>query len=363
MSQALPLRALSIALMALVGVATQARAQNDHSAHGQAAPRATPAPAVAPAATANPAAADPHAGHGAPASGAPSSPSAPATPAAAAATDPHAGQGAPASGASSATAAPAMDHGNMRMQGGSAPPDARDPHAYSNGLKLGSGDYAVPGVPRLMLADEHAFFSLRAETLERRFTRNGGNDTAYGLQAWYGNAFNRAVLKAEGDVAGGKFEEARTELLWGHAVSTFWDTQLGVRLDTGEGPSRQWLAFGIQGLAPYWVELDATAYVGSGGRTALRLEGSYEMLLTQRLVLEPRAELQFYGKDDPERRIGKGLAEASAGLRLRYEFSRQFAPYIGVERAGSFGQTADYVRASGGRPLQTRWVAGVRFWF
>lgn len=251
----------------------------------------------------------------------------------------------------------------MRMQGGSAPPDARDPHAYSNGLKLGSGDYAVPGVPRLMLAGEHAFFSLRAETLERRFTRNGGNDTAYGLQAWYGNAFNRAVLKAEGDVAGGKFEEARTELLWGHAVSTFWDTQLGVRLDTGEGPSRQWLAFGIQGLAPYWFELDATAYVGSGGRTALRLEGSYEMLLTQRLVLEPRAELQFYGKDDPERRIGKGLAEASAGLRLRYEFSRQFAPYIGVERAGSFGQTADYVRASGGRPLQTRWVAGVRFWF
>lgn len=103
--------------------------------------------------------------------------------------------------------------------------------------------------------------------------------------------------------------------------------------------------------------------MGSGGRTALRVEGSYELLLTQRLILEPRAELQFYGKDDPERVIGKGLAEASAGLRLRYEFSRQFAPYIGVERAGSFGRTADYVRAQGGRAQQTRWVAGVRFWF
>ncbi|WP_182111138.1 copper resistance protein B, partial [Comamonas testosteroni] len=97
--------------------------------------------------------------------------------------------------------------------------------------------------------------------------------------------------------------------------------------------------------------------------TALRLNASYELLLTQRLILEPRAEMQFYGKDDPERHIGKGLAEASAGLRLRYEFSRQFAPYIGVERAGSFGRTADLVRADGGRAQQTRWVAGVRFWF
>lgn len=301
MSNALPIRALATTLLALVSVAAQAQAQDDHAAHGHA--------------------------------------------------------------DTQATTVPAMDHGNMQMQGGSAPPDARDPHGYSDGQQLGSGDYAVPGVPRLMMADEHTFASLRGETLERRFTRKGDDSTAYDLQAWFGTTYNKAVVKAEGDIAKGKLEESRTELLWGHAIAPYWDTQLGIRVDNGVGPSRQWLAFGVQGLAPYWFELEATGYVGNDGRTALRLGSSYELLLTQRLILEPRAELQFYGKDDPERRIGKGLAGASAGLRLRYEISRQFAPYIGVERAGSFGRTADYVRAEGGRAQQTRWVAGVRFWF
>lgn len=327
MSKVLPIRALATTLLALVSVAAQAQAQNDHAAHGHADTQATTVPAAPPATPA----ADPHAGHGASATG--------------------------------TAAAPVMDHSNMQMQGGSAPPDARDPHDYSNGQQLGSGDYAVPGVPRLMLADEHTFASLRGETLERRFTRKGDDSTAYDLQAWFGTTYNKAVVKAEGDIAKGKLEESRTELLWGHAIAPYWDTQLGIRVDNGEGPSRQWLAFGVQGLAPYWFELEATGYVGNDGRTALRLEGSYELLLTQRLILEPRAELQFYGKDDPQRRIGKGLAEASAGLRLRYEISRQFAPYVGVERAGSFGRTADYVRAAGGRAQQTRWVAGVRFWF
>ena len=170
MSKALPTRALATTLLALVSVAAQAQAQNDHAAHGQADAQ-TAAPStqtVAPAA-------DPHAGH--------------------------------ATSASGSTAAPAMDHGNMQMQGGSAPPDARDPHGYSNGLTLGSGDYAVPGVPRLMLADEHRFFSLRGETLERRFTRKGDDSTAYDLQAWYGTTYNKAVVKAEGDIAKGKLEE------------------------------------------------------------------------------------------------------------------------------------------------------------
>lgn len=323
MSKALPIRALTTTLLALVSLAAQAQAYNDQ---GEAAPQAITS-AIPPAA----ASADPHAGHAASASG--------------------------------ATAAPAMDHSNMQMQGGSAPPDARDPHGYSDGLKLGSGDYAVPGVSRLQLADEHPFASLRAETLERRFAHKGDDSTAYDLQAWYGTTYNKAVVKAEGEFAKGELEESRTEFLWGHAVAPYWDMQLGLRVDNGEGPSRQWLAFGIQGLVPYWFELETTGYVGNDGRSALRIEGSYELLLTQRLILEPRAELHFYGKDDPERRIGKGLAEASAGLRLRYEISRQFAPYIGVERASSYGHTADYLRAEGDHTQQTRWVAGVRLWF
>jgi copper resistance protein B len=119
----------------------------------------------------------------------------------------------------------------------------------------------------------------------------------------------------------------------------------------------------VQGIAPYWFELDLSAYVGSEGRTALRLEAEYELLLTQRLVLQPRAEFNVYGRSDEERGIGSGLSDATAGLRLRYEITRQFAPYVGIEWAGSFGETEDFARAAGERSNETRWIAGVRFWF
>lgn len=255
-----------------------------------------------------------------------------------------------------------MDHGSMRMQGGPAPADARDPHAYANGLTLESGPYAFPGPRQLRLSDEHAFGSVLLDRLERVDTKDG-NATAYEAQAWFGGTYDRLVLKAEGDVAKGKLEEARTEVLWGHAIASYWDTQLGVRLDSGTGPDRTWLAVGIQGLAPYWFDVDATAYVGSSGRTALRLSGEYELLLTQRLILQPRMEVNLYGRRDEARGLGSGLADATTGLRLRYEFSRQFAPYVGVEWAGKFGQTADFARAEGQRTRQTRYVAGVRLWF
>ncbi|MCL6470603.1 MAG: copper resistance protein B, partial [Ralstonia sp.] len=194
-----------------------------------------------------------------------------------------------------------MDHGSMKMQDGSAPPDARDPDAYSGGYQLGTGKYAL-GDPRhmMMMADAHNFGSVLVDRLEW-VHGNDANATAYELQARFGSVYNKAVLKAEGDVSKGRFEEARTELLWSHAVTTFWDTQLGVRNDTGFGrPTRNWVAFGVQGLAPYWFDVEATAYVGNSGRTALRLSSEYELLLTQRLILQPRIEANFYGKRDPD---------------------------------------------------------------
>lgn len=259
------------------------------------------------------------------------------------------------------TTAP-MDHGAMRMQGGPAPADARDPHAYSGGYQLGIGKYA-PGPQRLLrLNDEHSFGSVLIDNLERSRGKDG-NSANYGMQAWFGRDYDRVVLKAEGDVTGGKLEEARTELLWGHAFASYWDAQVGLRHDSGEGPDRTWLAVGVQGLAPYWFEVDATAYVGNGGRTALRLEAEYEVLLTQKLVLQPSTEWAFYGKADPAKGIGSGLTDAAAGVRLRYEFSRQFAPYVGVEWNRKFGSTASLARTAGERTSDTRWVAGVRFWF
>lgn len=255
-----------------------------------------------------------------------------------------------------------MDHGDMKMQGGPAPSDARDPHMYAGGTTLDTGAYALLPTERLRLADEHVFGGVLVDRLERDYTRDG-NSTAYDTQAWLGNSYNRLVLKAEGEVSKGKLQESRTEVLWGHAIAPFWDTQLGVRIDNGVGPDRGWLAVGVQGLAPYWFEVDATAYVGDQGRTALRLGAEYELLLTQKWVLQPRVELNVYGKSDTARGIGSGLTESQAGIRLRYEFSRQFAPYIGVERARKFGQTADLARDEGEKASETRWVAGVRFWF
>ena len=252
---------------------------------------------------------------------------------------------------------PSMDMGSMdmgSMQGGSAPADARDPHAYSGGQDFGP----FP----LHLGDTQSFASLLLENLE--FSQSDGSTSgAYDLQGWYGPMYNRLVLKAEGGVYAGEIEEARTELLWGHAIASHWDTQLGIRYDSGDGPNRNWLAFGLQGLAPYWFEVDATAYLGENGRTALRLDASYELLLTQKLVIQPRVEADIYGKNDPARGLGSGLSEVTAGLRLRYEVRREFAPYVGVEWTNKFGRTKDLARASGEDSSDVSVVAGLRYWF
>lgn len=259
-------------------------------------------------------------------------------------------------------AAPAMDHSNMQMQGGSAPADARDPHAYSGGYGLGIGKYALGGPRQLRMADEHNFGSVLVDKLERVDAKDG-NSTGYDVRAWFGRDYDRLVIKAEGNVAKGKLQDARTELLWGHAIASYWDTQLGLRYDSGNGPNRTWLAFGIQGLAPYWFDVAATAYVGESGRTALRLKAEYDVLLTQKLILQPSTEWSFYGTADPEKSLGSGLTDASAGVRLRYEFSRQFAPYVGIQWSHKFGSTASMARTAGELARNTRWVAGVRFWF
>jgi len=249
-----------------------------------------------------------------------------------------------------------MNSAKMQPQGGSAPKDARDPHAYSAGTTLTEGPYALEGNERLTLADEHPFYALLGDRLEYNEQANAG---VFDLQAWYGTTFDRLVIKTEGDFSEGSIEENQTDILWGHAVSAYWDTQAGVRLDYNkEGENRQWLAFGLQGLAPYWFELDMTAYVGERGNTAFTLEAEYELLLTQKLIIQPRAEITLYGKNDKQNELGSGLSSSAIGFRVRYEFTRQFAPYI-----GEFGNTADYATSSGQSSNNTAFVAGIKFWF
>jgi copper resistance protein B len=231
----------------------------------------------------------------------------------------------------------------------------RDPHAYAEGADFGP-------LGQLRLSDQHSFGALLVDRLETVHTSDN-NSFAYEAQAWFGRTYDRLTVKAEGEADSGELHDSRTELLWSHAIASFWDTQLGIRHDSGEQPDRNWLAFGVQGLAPYWFHVDATAYLGEGGDTALRLAAEYEMLFTQRLILQPKVEANLYGQNDDVRGTGSGLSDLSVGLRLRYEITRQFAPYVGIEWAGLVGGTADYARQANASTDETRWVAGVRFWF
>lgn len=190
-----------------------------------------------------------------------------------------------------------------------------------------------------------------------------GRGQAWEGSAWVGGDIDRLWLRSEGQRTRGRLASADLEALYGHAVGPWWDLLLGARNDSGGGPSRQWAAIGVQGLAPYKFELSATAYVGTQGRTAAKVEADYDVLLSNRLILQPRIETWWHGRDDPATRTGAGLGSAEAGLRLRYEITRQFAPYVGVVHERRFGRSADYAQADGEGPRDTCWVAGLRIWF
>ncbi len=231
----------------------------------------------------------------------------------------------------------------------------RDPHAYTDGL-----DFS--GLSKPKMGDEDFLGSVIVDRLEGVSARDDFSMT-YDWQAWYGQDYDKLVVRAEGEIDQGIFKNARNEALWGHALSAFWDTQLGIRIDSGMGIDRYWGAFGVQGFAPYWIYIEATAYIGEEGRTAFRLETEYDVLITQKLILQPRIEMNFYSRNDISRLVSSGLSNIEAGLRLRYEFKREFAPYLGIEWASTFGLAADMIKSQGNKPEETRFVAGVHFWF
>lgn len=181
--------------------------------------------------------------------------------------------------------------------------------------------------------------------------------------AWVGKDLNKLYLKTEVDRVAGKNEEAELQVLYDRALYPFWDVQLGWRRDFDPQPERDWFVVGLQGLAPYMFEVDAVLFVGESGRTAARLDAEYEYLFTQRWVLTPEIEINAYGKDDLQRGLGSGIADMSAGLRLRYEIRREFAPYIGVNWNRKFGKTADLASAEGEDDSDAQLVVGLRAWF
>ena len=190
-----------------------------------------------------------------------------------------------------------------------------------------------------------------------------GNAQSWDIKGWVGGDIDRLWLRSEGERSAGRTESAEAQALWGHAISPWWDVVGGVRQDFKPGDSQTWAALGVQGMALYNFEAEATLFVGESGNTAARLEGDYDILLTNRLILQPTAELNFYAQSDPQRGIGSGLSESELGLRLRYEIRREFAPYVGVSWNRAYGQTAQYARDEDEDINQLRWVVGVRLWF
>jgi copper resistance protein B len=272
--------------------------------------------------------------------------------------------------AQTAPAAPAAEHVHPSPDERAAlPPAAGEPQAPPDDLPS--------FIPRLTDADRQAAFPdlgghaasnpVRAFVLVDRFewqASERANAVDLNVLGWVGGDRDRLWFRGEGGGQDGDLDEAEAHLLWGRHVARWWDVVGGIRQDAGgPGSSQTWAAIGVQGLAPHWFELDATAYVGGSGRTRFRVDVGYEVLVTNRWIVQPHLEANFAAKADPERQTGAGLMTTEVGLRLRYEVRRELAPYAGIVWRNKWQGTADLARAAGDEDDGARVVAGLRFWW
>lgn len=236
---------------------------------------------------------------------------------------------------------------------------------------------AVTPVPELTDADREAAFpelsggmthagAVNSFILLDRFElrdADPGTGFAWDADAWFGSDINRLWLRSFGERIDGVTEGSGLEALYGRSIAAWWDIVAGVKHDFKPGASRSWATLGVKGLMPGGFELAALAYVAKGGDLGAGIEVEYDLLITNRLILQPLVELSYLGKSDPERGVVAGLQAFEAGLRVRYEFTRQFAPYIGVVYSRALGNTADQLAAEGEDDSDTTMVAGIRAWF
>ncbi len=204
--------------------------------------------------------------------------------------------------------------------------------------------------------------------LETDLSRRHGADTAqWDLDGWIGGDLNKLWLKSEGEITGGKTQNAEAWALYSRNIAAYWDAQAGVRYDAGsdlpDAKAHTYLVGGVTGLAPYGFETEAHLFVRDDGAISARLRQENEWLLTQRLIMKPRLEINLNTRRDPAAGLGAGITDASLGLQTRYEFRRAFAPYLDVTCRQKFGATAGYVRARGEKPNETRVSAGIRWMF
>ena len=194
--------------------------------------------------------------------------------------------------------------------------------------------------------------------------RGGRDGYRWDGEGWFGGDINRLTIKSEGSgVFRQGVESAEVQALFSRAVGPYFNLQAGVRQDFQPSPDRTYATIGFEGLAPYMFEVSGAAFLSTKGDVLGRLEGYYDQRITQRLILQPRVEVNLAAQDVVENRFGAGLVDAELGLRLRYEFVREFAPYIGVSQEAKVGRTARFARADGEATTATSFVAGVHFWF
>lgn len=194
--------------------------------------------------------------------------------------------------------------------------------------------------------------------------RDGRDGYRWDGEGWFGGDVDRLLVKSEGEGTFGRSVEAvEVQALYARAVDPYWNVAAGVRQDIGAGARRTYVTVGVEGLAPYWFDVEAMAFVSDKGDVLGRVEAWYDQRLTQRLILQPRVELNLAAQDVPASRIGAGLSQAEAGLRLRYEIAREFAPYVGVTWERRFGDSARFARAAGDGTGGFVLAFGIRAWF
>lgn len=278
---------------------------------------------------------------------------------------------------------PVVQQGGHDMQGMAGMAGAAMPGVEKTGTALPAGNAPAPAPPTDHYADrffpndnmEYGRAALMRQEGGQNFyqvmfnlaefqARQGHDGYRWDGEAWFGGDINRLWLKTEGDGAFRQgVENAEVQALYSRAVGPYFNLQAGVRHDFQPSPTRTYATVGFEGLAPYMFEVNGALFLSNKGDFLGRLEGYYDQRITQRLILQPRVELNLSAQDVPENRLGAGLTDAELGLRLRYELRRQFAPYIGVSYVAQTGRTADFTRAEGKKPQTTSFVAGVRFWF
>lgn len=272
--------------------------------------------------------------------------------------DPHAGH---------ATPPPDGEEGERKVTTGAEQPVGNAPRPAVILDSAADRIYGTASMDRArgILADGHGgkrISEVAASILEYAAV-DGGGGYRWDLEAWHGGDIHRLVVKTEGEgIRSDGMKDAEAQVLYSRAVGRYTDVQMGVRYDL-EPDSRAYATLGIESLLPYWFEVEAALFLSDRGDSFGRLEGSHDLRLTQRLILQPRIELELAAQDVPEAGIGSGISSAELGLRLRYDVRREFAPYIGVNFEKAFGQTADFARAAGEEREETSFVVGLRGWF